>query len=558
MKSRHNLVWLVSALLLIVSMLASAACGGAPAPAPTKAPAPATTAAPAPAAAAPKYGGIVNYPLASAPGGFDAHRMAAFSPFVVIPVFNNLVRMDPTKKENDPANIVGDLAESWTVSPDGKSVTFKLRKGVTWHDGSAFTADDVVYTFAKIMDPARSSMAGSFTALDKFVKVDDFTVTAQLKNPSPSFLINLCIGYSPIQAAKSASLDYRKSEFLMGTGPFKLAKETPGVSFEFVKNPNYFKKDAAGRQLPYLDGFTVWIMADRTAVVNAFVSGRLNMMTPGIGITNQEQMDTFKALAPKNTVIDWYTPTYGNAMFINHNYEPLKNLKVRQAIMLMADRTQMLIASYGDTGWGTLGSGWFSPLYGLPAKDVNAIFGEEKPYADRVAQAKALMKDAGYEKGFDLVLLSSAIPEIKNRHSWLIDKLSQINIKATLVQPDAATVTSRRNAGDFGIYDANMSAYMSDPDEARNLFYSGSTGNFMKYSNKALDALWDQQAKATDLASRQQLTRQLEKGLLEDVAAIPLPFQRYANAWYPEVKGFVLQMGIYSSALSMERVWIDK
>ena len=105
-----------------------------PTPTPTPTPKPTPTPSP-PVTEQPKYGGTLHYFIRRYPAGYDLHLMTSYAPFVSLPIFNNLVSFDPKKSDLRPENIIGDLAERWEVSPDGKTVTFFLHQGVKWHDG---------------------------------------------------------------------------------------------------------------------------------------------------------------------------------------------------------------------------------------------------------------------------------------------------------------------------------------------------------------------------------------------------------------------------------------
>jgi ABC-type transport system substrate-binding protein len=570
-KLNRSIPAIILALVSLIALMAACAPSAAtPAPKPpttasAPAPAPTTTApvpAPAPATPAPavqpKYGGVLKYPILVQPAGFDTHRKFSFVPFVGLTVFSNLLAFDSNKRELDPRNIVGDLAEKWEVSPDGNIWTFYLRKGVKWHDGSAFTADDVVYSFEKMLDPKRSSVVASFPTLQKTERMDDFTVKMTLSQPSPSFMVQLCSAYCSIQARKTANLDPAKTEFLMGTGPFKFKSMTSGVTIEMVRNPDFFKKDAGGKALPYLDGVTLYVMPDKNAQLSAFIAGRLDMMTPGPAVNNQENLLRFKEQSPKDTVFTWYQPRYGMALFLNHNFEPFKNPKVRRAIMLVADRDMMTTMAYGGTDWGTGDHAWFSPVYGLPTKEVNQLMGLDRPYADRVAEAKKLLAEAGFANGFSVKLMSAKAMEFQRRLVWIADQLRPLNITAEVLQPDQPELLKLRQSGDYGIYDADTQAMFADPDELKGLFYTGNSANFMKYSNPTLDKLWDEQSKTMDIEKRRAICQQIERTLLTDAVAIPHPWYVYGNVWFPYVKGFTLQEAVYAAAVSMERVWFDK
>ncbi|MFA5317608.1 MAG: ABC transporter substrate-binding protein, partial [Dehalococcoidales bacterium] len=147
----------------------------------------------------PIYGGVmrVGYYI---PRTFDGHQYAGYGPCAQLPVFNQLVMFDINYKECVPETIVGDLAESWEWSEDGKAITFKLHQGVKWHDGVPFTSNDVIYSLDKMNDVNRSVITDWFPAYESTEKIDDYTVKVHLKYPSASFMTALAQGESQIQA----------------------------------------------------------------------------------------------------------------------------------------------------------------------------------------------------------------------------------------------------------------------------------------------------------------------------------------------------------------------
>ncbi|MEW6143068.1 MAG: ABC transporter substrate-binding protein [Chloroflexota bacterium] len=551
--------------VLLVSLLIACA---APQPTPTPAkPAPTTPtpAAPKPApsptptappVAQPKYGGILHTWSTVAPPHFDAHRKPPYAPLYAMPVFNNLVQFDITKPDISPENLVGDLAEKWDVSADGKVITFHLRKGVKWHNGTNFTADDVVYSLTKMADKTRSSLTGDFPAFDKAERVDDYTVKVYLKFPSPSYLLQLAGTYSVIQSKASASIDSKSTDFIMGTGPFKFKKYTSGVSIEWERNPNYFKKDASGKQLPYLDGVTMAIMSDKSAIIDALVTQRLD----GHGCflyNNQDEWDRGTSQA-KAVQANKYTPPSLGLLWLNPNFKQFADVRVREALRLTFDREQATIAGYGNTLWGNLDRTIFTPVYGVPPAEMHKMVGDDKPYADRVAAAKKLMADAGYADGFKMRLVGRTLDVQTRIAQWWSDKLRAINIDASIVSRELNQAREMRDKFDYEIYWDNPLIILGDPDEYTSWFKTGGVNNFAKYSNAEADKLWDSQAREMDYPKRKAMTQQIERLLIKDAWIFNLGSTKYSSGWQSYVKGWHDMDAIYTQKLKYETLWIDK
>src|SRR5713226_182749 len=167
----------------------------------------------------------------------------------IAPHYSTLLRFDPQAYPK----IIGDAAESWNISKDGLSYTFKIRKGIKFHDGSPLTSKDVKATYDKIIFPAEgvaSARQASYSVVDKVEAPDDGTVVFRLKHPSASLLANLASPWNFIYSAEKLKQDPRWYEKnVMGSGPFIFSEYVPGSHWVGKRNPNYYMK---GR--PYLMG----------------------------------------------------------------------------------------------------------------------------------------------------------------------------------------------------------------------------------------------------------------------------------------------------------------
>ena len=188
----------------------------------------------------------------------------------ISPHYSLLLKFDP---ENYP-KIIGDLAESWTVSGDQKTYTFKIHKGVKFHDGSILTARDVKASYDKIIFPPPGVVSlrkTLYSAVEKVEVPDDYTVVFRLKWPSASFLGSLASPFNYIYKADILAKDpnwYEKN--IMGTGPFKFVEHVAGSHWVGKRNEDYFVK---GR--PYLDGYRAIFIKDTGARVAAVRGGRV-------------------------------------------------------------------------------------------------------------------------------------------------------------------------------------------------------------------------------------------------------------------------------------------
>jgi peptide/nickel transport system substrate-binding protein len=218
----------------------------------------------------PVRGGNLRLAMVSDAPSFDSHTSTSGRVLIhAAAVFNGLVRTNPLKEQVTVENIIPDLAQSWKISPDGKTYTFSLRKGVKFHDGKPFTAKDVKYSIDKYRDPKRSAFASYVAPIEGVEIVDDYTVKVLLKHPYPELLLFLCPPYASIYPEHLKDVDKRTTKFLIGTGPFKFKSHVPGKIYTYEKNQDYFIKG-----LPYLDEYTVYILGFE-AMVDAFIGGNL-------------------------------------------------------------------------------------------------------------------------------------------------------------------------------------------------------------------------------------------------------------------------------------------
>jgi peptide/nickel transport system substrate-binding protein len=278
------------------------------------------------------------------------------------------------------------LAESWAVSPDGKTWTFKLRHGVKFHSGKPFTAADVVYTFKRFFDPNLGSGAKAVLAFmdpDGIKAVDDYTVSFTTKNPVAEFPVLITNKFTNIVPDGATHDQLRLHED--GTGPFMQEQFTPNAPVRILKkNPDYWN---AGQ--PKADCLRVTVAQEPVAAVSAIKAGEVDLVLnvdPSVisALKDDPNVQLLQTGASNSMTV---------SMWVDH--APFDNVKVRQALKLVVDRQAML-----DTvllGFGEVGADSPVPL------SAPASYTKEAPKRD-VAKAKELLAEAGYKDGlkFDL------------------------------------------------------------------------------------------------------------------------------------------------------------
>jgi ABC-type transport system substrate-binding protein len=384
------------------------------------------------------------------PGQWDVHACGTLPDCLMpsSPQFNGLVYHDPV----NPDRIVCDLCESWTVSRDGKTYTFRLRQA-QWHDGQSVTAADIKFSLDRITEPnairVRTGVLRSFYEYGAAQAIDDRTVRVPIKFASPLFLENLASEYMKMYpkhvAANLSPEDAQKPGKLIGSGPWKLKEFKPNISIEYVRNTTYFKKG-----LPYFDGMSFTIVRDYNRRLAAMQVGQAHTTEgPTIGTYGSEdplrvQRET------KGRVRAVYIPEAVQTYLVLHlNKPPFQDARVRRAVFLAVDRHELTKIVRCAEGFGCFGSiGTFLPNKGgkiiESPEELAQVKGWRRPKDPDLAEAKALMAAAGYPNGFKAMLNLGNVPLVVKSGEVLAEQLRKgLGIDLTLEAVDRATQVDR-------------------------------------------------------------------------------------------------------------------
>ncbi len=510
------------------------------------------------AAETPKYGGILRMQHRDSPGSpsiLEESSNSVTVPFMA--VFNNLVLFDQQQERNSVETIQPELAESWAWSADNTALTFKLRRGVRWHDGKPFTARDVKCTWdllqGKSATPLRNNLRnGWYHNLRDVTVDDDFQVTFQLNRPQPAMLSLLASGYSVVYPCHVPPREMRAHP--IGTGPFKFVEFRQNESIKLTRNTDYWRADR-----PYLDGIEYTIVTNRSTALLAFASGKFDMTFP-----NEVTIPLLKNLqdqAPR--AICRLTPnSCAVNVIINRERAPFDNADIRMAVALTIDRKTFIdILSEGRSVIG----GAMQPLphgvWGLPAEMLRDLPGYDPDVAKNRAQARALMEKHGYGRDNRLKIKVSArnIPTHRDPGILLVDDLKHIYIDAELEPVDTAAWFPKIARKDYAIGPNQTCGAVDDPDQNFYENYAcGSGRNFTQYCNKALEPLFDRQSQETDFDKRRALVWEIDRRLQQDIARPIVYHVDSATCWQPEVKGFVPMVNSNYNSPRFENVWLDR
>jgi peptide/nickel transport system substrate-binding protein len=463
----------------------------------------------------PRYGGELVFLVPSEPPSYDGHREGTFGTIhPLAPLYNTLLRIDPSDRTG--TRPVPDLAESWTISPDGLTYTLKLRNGVRFHDGSPMTSRDVKASYDKIIFPPPGVISirkGAYRAVEAVEAPDPLTVRFRLKWPEASFLVILASPYSWIYKADILAKDPRWYETnVMGTGPFKFVEHVKGSRWVAKKNPDYWDKGK-----PYLDGYRALFISSSSAQVAAIRGERAHIQFRGF--TPTERDGIVQALGSKITVQE--SPWDCVALVaMNHDRKPFDDKRVRRALTLALDRYEASrnlsrIAVVKEVaGIQVPGTPWATP----PA-ELEKLAGYGRDIAASRAEARGLLREAGVPEGFAFTFRNRGIPQpYETVGIWLIDQWRQIGltVKQEVVEPSAMVSVLRR--GDFEVAMDAQCGFIVEPDTDVQKFQSVglSDNNYGRYKDAALDELYVKQARALDAEERKRYLRAFEKRLLDE------------------------------------------
>ena len=509
-------------------------------------------------ALAQKPGGVLHIYHRDSPASMSIHEEATFSTLIpVMGVMNNLVMYDQQKAQNSLAAIVPDLAESWSWGEDGKTLTFKLRSGVKWHDGKPFTAKDVKCTVDLLLGKGSAKLrlnprGGWYHNVDDVTATSDTEAVFHLKRPQPALLALLASGYTPIYPCHVSPQQMRQHP--IGTGPFKFVEFKPNESMKVVKNPDYWKK---GR--PYLDGVEYTVIPNRSTAVLAFIAGKFDMTFP-TEVTVPLMRD-IASQAPTSQC-ELVSANVAINLLINRDKPPFDNAEIRRAMALALDRKSfidILFEGKADIGGAMLPAP--AGVWGMPAEELAKLPGYGPDIEKNRTEAREIMKKQGYgpEKHLPVKIATRNIAQYRDPAVILIDQLKHVYIDGELDAVETANWFPKVARKDYQVGLNLTGSSVDDPDQQFYENYAcGSQRNYSAYCNKEIDALVDKQSAETDQEKRKKLVWEIDRKLQEDVARPIISHNRAATCWQPQVNGVTLMVNSSYNGWRMEDWWLDK
>ena len=455
-------------------------------------------------------------------------------------IFDRLVDVEVDADGN--SKIVPSLAESWDISDDGLEYTFHLRQGVKFHNGNDFTAEDVAYTFHRLLTVeggvntefidqikgADELLAGETDTLEGVEVVDDYTIKVTLKEPFAGFLASISspgVSIYDSEATEAAGDQFGMDPAVtVGTGPFEFASWSFNNQLVLTRNEDYWK---GASELP---GVVIKIIPDTETQSMMFESGELDILDLDYAA---DSVDRFTETYPDQIV---QGPRVGIVYFtMNFNKEPFQDVRVRKAVQMSIDRQAILDALYG--GRGQVEQGIFP--HGLIGFNPDQ---EEIKYDPEAA--KALLAEAGYADGFDMEIAadSSASDTMTMALEIVSDQLAEVGIRAEIKNYDESTWLETRKSGELGSFISTWSADYNDPDNFIYTFFGNEEKTRIRSINYPDTEVMERVAKARTIVNEDERLAEYkaleEKIIHEDAAWVPMFSRLHLFAVSKRVQGF--------------------
>jgi len=451
--------------------------------------------------------------------------------------------------QNAKAEVEPGAAESYTVSDDGKTYTFKLRQGATWSDGTPVTAQDFEFSWRRVTDPATASeyaymlspvvnaddiTAGKKKPEELGVKaIDDMTFEVMLNAPTPYFLEMLTHQTTfPVSKAnvEKFGADFVKPGNLVSNGAYTLAEFVPNDHVKAVKNPKFY--DAANVMIDVVNYIPT---EDRSAAMKRFEAGELD--------TNDdiptEQLADLRAKFGDQIHLGPYLGSYYYSFKIDK--APWDNVKLRHAISMAVDREYLAEKVWQNT---------MIPAYsfvppGIGGYEPRPVDYSEKSQIDREDEAKKILAELGYgpDKPLKMEIRYNTSENHKNTAVAIQEQLKPLGVEVTLLNTDTKTHYGHlEQKGDFDIARAGWIADYKDPANFLDLCKTAAGNNYSQYTSKEFDDLMAAAAAAgspTDPAPRMKLLSDAEAiGVARDLCVVPLLFYGFHTVVSSKIKGW--------------------
>ncbi|WP_216865956.1 ABC transporter substrate-binding protein [Streptomyces bathyalis] len=457
-----------------------------------------------------KDGSGVVAAIAGEPDQLDPHRTSSYFSFEVLEnTFDTLVEPDENLTMR-PA-----LAERWKVSKDRLTWTFTLREGITWQDGSKFGADDVVYSYRRIIDEKLGN-AWRFEGIEHISAPDDSTVVLELDKPIYNLLSRIG-GHKGLAIVNKKNVESGKIKtHPVGTGPFSVDDYNPGESVRLKANSRWWGGT------PEIPSLTFRFIPEPTTAVADLEAGEVNW-TDNIPPQQVERVSQNQDLKLDTAVGNdyWYLAT-------NQKREPFGDPRVRRAIAYGIDRKAIVQATqYGN-----------ATVNQLAIPKTNPWHTAYSPYSHNPRRAAKLLAAAGVRDLKIDMLVTKEYPETVTAGQVIASQLEKIGVTVKPREVDFATWLDKQSKGEF---DMLMLGWLGSQDPEDFYYAQHHTKgdfNFQKYSNSEVDRLLEEGQEETEKKARKKRYAEAARKIADDASYIYLYNPDVVQAWAPQLKGY--------------------
>lgn len=484
------------------------------------------------------------------PPTYDCHASALFTIIhLLTPHYSTLLKINPAKYPE----VMGDAAESWTVSPDFKTYSFHLHPNIKFHDGTPLTSEDVKATYERIRNPPQGVVSvrqALMADIDVIETPDPLTVIFRLKTPARSMIYTFALPWNCLYSAARLREDPRfPATHVMGSGPFKFVEHVAGSYWVGARFDGYYKPG-----LPYLDGFKA-VFLQGASLINAIQGGQIEGDFRGITPADRDRL--VQAMGDKIVIREspWISPL---VVVFNTQRKPFDDPRVRRALSLAINRWQASEVLSRQAILRSVG-GLLRPGSALAARDEDLVklpgFGHD--IAAARTEARRLLKEAGVEK-LSFKLTNRTISNLfVPAGVFLIDQWRQIGVSVDHVQVTETAYNVAQSSGNFDVMLSGEGDAIDEPDYqlVRYLSADVAPANRARYVDRTLDGLYEQQRLSADPAERYRLVREFEARELDQSYIVPLLWWHRIVALTPRVKGWYMSPSQLINQ-DLETVWL--
>lgn len=502
-------------------------------------------------APAAKRGGTLTFAVESEPANYDCHANVSFA-FLhpVAPHYSTLLKFDAA---NYPT-VKGDLAESWTVSPDKRVYTFKLRPNVLFHDGSHLTSADIKASYERIVHPPEgvlSARQATYAAIAAIETPDARTVVFRLSWPEAAMLPNFASPWNCIYSAAKLKEDPQfPRTHVLGTGPFVFVEHVKGSHWTGKRFDKYFEPGK-----PYLSGYEARFMKG-DKVLAALERGEIQAQFRSV--TPDERDRLVAAMGDRAQVAE--TPWLINLLLVfNTKRPPFDDARVRRALSLAVDRWGAA-ASLENTTYMKFVGGVLRPGFAMatPESQLATLPGLSHDIEASRAEARRLLAEAGAEN-LKIALVNRDVPiPYGPGADYVTEAWRQIGVT---VEEKRLNTKEWEAALQSGTFDAAFDFggdYFDDPtlQLAKYISPDLSPVNYSSATDRMLDALFVGQAVTADPRQRAKIAREFERRVFTEASTVPILWWNRIVVTSTRLKGWAITPSHYLNQ-DLADVWLD-